>query len=156
MDFPRQVYAIQHNTTKRIYIGSSKNVEKRYWTHIYALRNGTHAIKDMQEDFVQYGEDFSLFILDKINGFDEKHKEYDWMEKYQSFIRGTGYNYKDAVFRNPNGKNTLPITVGTPCHNKQDNRSKKEKSIYEIGRLLEQCNDIQLIDLILKLLRKSL
>ena len=37
MKFPRAIYAIQHNATKRIYIGSSSDVELRYWGHMYPL-----------------------------------------------------------------------------------------------------------------------
>ena len=35
MDFPRKVYAIQHNVTERIYIGSSRKVKDRYMNHMY-------------------------------------------------------------------------------------------------------------------------
>lgn len=156
MELPRKVYAIQHNVTKRIYVGSSKNVEGRYWAHIYALRNGSHPVDDLQNDFNQYGEDFSLFVLDEIRTYEEKFKEYDWMDKYQSHIRGLGYNYKDVAFRKTNGRNKLPIKVGLPSLGEKENASKKEKYIQEIGRQLEQCNDILLLDLVLKLLSKSL
>lgn len=73
MKIPRTIYAIQHNKTKRIYIGSSANVP---------------TIKDMQKDFDDFGEDFSLFILDEINSYADRIKEYEWMKKYQSHIRG--------------------------------------------------------------------
>jgi hypothetical protein len=53
----------------------------------------------MQYDFDQYGEDYTFTILDDIARIDEKEKEYKWMEKYQSHIRGIGYNYKDHLSR---------------------------------------------------------
>lgn len=114
MDFPRKVYAIQHNVTKRIYIGSSKNVEERYWSHIYALRNGKHPVEDMYSDFVAYGEDFSVFVLDEIKKYEDKGKEYEWMEKYNSHIQGIGYNYKDRVFHAKKERNVVPIKPGLP------------------------------------------
>ena len=60
--FPRTVYAIQHNITKRIYVGSSNDIESRYWSHMSALSNHRHNVEDMQSDFDKYGENYSLFI----------------------------------------------------------------------------------------------
>lgn len=98
MHFPRRIYAIQHNVTKRMYIGSSSNLNVRYQTHLNALRRGKHPVEDMQEDFDKYGEDYSLFILDTVFEWDERKKEYEHMKEHQSYIRGKGYNYKDRVF----------------------------------------------------------
>lgn len=113
MNTPKKVYAIQHNVTKRIYIGSSSDVNARYWSHIHLLRAGKHNVEDMQADFDKYGEDFSLFILEEITSFTDRALEYDWMEKYQSHIRGKGYNYKDrAVTKRRKGME--PLKDGLP------------------------------------------
>lgn len=114
MKFPRTVYAIQHNITKKIYIGSSFDVPTRYWNHIYRLRNRKHGIKDMQDDFDKYGEDYSLFILDEIMNYEECEKEYEWMNKYGSNIRRKGYNYKDKATSKLRKTNKLPLVHGLP------------------------------------------
>ena len=115
MKLPRKVYAIQHNITKRIYIGSSGDLKKRYLSHLYKLRAGCHDIRDMQDDFDKYGEDYSVFILDEIQCIGECRKEYDWMEKYSTHIRGIGYNYKDpALVGRYNAKKDIPIKEGLP------------------------------------------
>lgn len=95
MDVPRTVYAIRHNITQRIYIGSSKNVDLRIKQHLNALRRGTHHIEDMQKDFNEYGESYTITTLDVINRYADKEKEYIWMNTYQSYVREIGYNYKD-------------------------------------------------------------
>jgi group I intron endonuclease len=95
MNYPRKVYAIRHNVTGRVYIGSSYRVDKRFNQHINALRSHRHPVEDMQADFDQYGEDFTLTILDHIAKSADNCKEYDWMRKNHSYIRGVGYNYKD-------------------------------------------------------------
>lgn len=112
MRLPRYVYAIQHNVTKRMYIGSSNNVKKRYFTHIYKLRSGKHHIEDMQSDFNEYGEDYSVFVLDEFVDYGDRRVEYEWMRKYQSHIRGKGYNYKDRAAIAP--KNDVPLKDGMP------------------------------------------
>ena len=114
MKLPRKVYAIQHNTTKRIYIGSSVDVEARYMNHMYQLRAGKHIVEDMQDDFINYGEDYSLFILDEITEHEDRFKEYEWMEKYKSHCRGIGYNYKDHTGIQHINKNRVQIKEGLP------------------------------------------
>ncbi len=91
----RQVYAITHNPTGKSYIGSSKNAIERMKSHIWSLRRGAHPVEDMQTDYDLYGEDYTLSILDEIYSFDDREREYEWMEKLKSNIRGCGYNYKD-------------------------------------------------------------
>lgn len=97
MRFPRQVYAIKHNPTQKMYIGSSWNVEQRVYSHLQALRTGHHAVEDMQNDFDEYGEDYTVSVLDTCFNWADHFKEYYWMKKYKSFIRGIGYNYKDRA-----------------------------------------------------------
>ena len=99
MDFPRKVYAIQHNVTKKIYVGSSRNAENRYKAHLAQLKGGKHPNEDMQSDYNQYGADYSFFILDEIPTFEQKSKEKEWMRKLKSYIRSKGYNYKDPSFK---------------------------------------------------------
>ena len=112
MDRPRYVYAIQHNVSKRIYIGSSREVQTRYRNHMYMLRAGKHRVPDMQRDFDEYGEDYSLFILEELTSHRDRGKEYEWMLKYQSHIRGKGYNYMDRAAATYDKR--LPLKAGKP------------------------------------------
>ena len=91
----RQVYAITHNPTGRSYIGSSKDAINRMKSHIYALRRGGHPVPDMQADYEAYGEDYTFTILDEFYSFNDREREYEWMEKLNTNVRGLGYNYRD-------------------------------------------------------------
>lgn len=95
MRLPRTVYAIQHNVTKRTYVGSSCRAEKRILSHLWSLRRGDHHVEDMQADFYEYGEDYTFFKLGSFKTIRESDLEYAWMVIFQSHIRGKGYNYKD-------------------------------------------------------------
>ena len=97
MTIPREIYAIKHNVTKRIYVGSTKYPQKRFASHLSMLRNGKHPVEDMQKDFDEYGEDFTFFILGVIPKFEDRNREYELMMLLESNIRGKGYNYKDHV-----------------------------------------------------------
>ena len=95
MKLPRQVYALVYEPTGKMYIGSSANVVKRFRVHISQLRHGKHPVVDLQADFDRHGEHLKLIILDRIDVFADRDKEYRWMEQLQTFDRQRGYNYQD-------------------------------------------------------------
>ena len=95
MKYPRKIYAIKHEKSNRIYIGSSNDVENRIKSHLYALRCGKHTNKHMQSDFNNLGEYYKFYILDDISSREELHKEYQWQLKYKSKDPKYGYNDKD-------------------------------------------------------------
>ena len=97
MHYPRTIYAIRHNVTQRIYIGSSFNYKQRVKNHLYALRGHRHPVEDMQKDFEAFGDDYTITVLEENIDYANRHKEYEWMEKYQSYVREKGYNYKDYL-----------------------------------------------------------
>lgn len=156
MTLPRKVYAIQHNKTQKIYIGSSKDVRQRYLNHLYALRNNKHPNKDMQDDFNLYGEDYSLFILDEITCYAERKKEYEWMLKYNSTCREKGYNCNDRE-KETLAPETVPFADGFPMVDEENEAlgAMKQKYISDIKGMVGQCNDISLLDIIRQLLIKS-
>lgn len=87
------MYAIQHNVTKRIYVGCSLNYERRIRQHICHLRNKKHTNSEMQKDFDLYGEDYSYFVIEKnvpFHGCFDKEKL--WMNIFRSNEIETGYN----------------------------------------------------------------
>lgn len=98
MNTTLKIYCIRHNVTNRAYIGSSQKIEKRLRHHFDSLRGHRHPVEDMQADFDKYGDDYTVTILEEVVNYNDRYKEYKWMEKYQSHIRGNGYNYKDHVF----------------------------------------------------------
>lgn len=92
MSYPKVIYAIQHNKTKRFYIGSTGNIQERYKQHMFFLRRGKHSSILMQDDYNKYGEDYSVIVLGEIYSFLESYKEYQQMIKYVSFCPKYGYN----------------------------------------------------------------
>lgn len=134
MKFPRKVYAIRHNATNRVYIGSSYHVDKRFYEHLTALKAHRHPVEDMQADYDKYGDDFTLTVLDQIATVAEKNKEYEWMDKNQSYIRGIGYNYKDKKWMGTDKDDDEPLEI---CEEKEE-MPENEK---ELLRLIRNHND---------------
>lgn len=99
-EYPRKIYAIKHNVTGRVYIGSTgKPIQDRYCAHIRLLRRGKHSSKLMQKDFIEYGEDYTVFELGTIPSEEEREKEYEYMLKYNTGDRRYGYNQYDVEHR---------------------------------------------------------
>ena len=88
------IYKIVNLKNKKIYIGSSKNIERRWSEHKSDLKNNHHHSIRLQRDWNEYGENcFEFIILELIK--DEKElisKEQLYLDKYKSYIEGTGYN----------------------------------------------------------------
>ena len=91
----RVVYAIIHNVTGRIYIGSSERVKWRIKEHLNLLRK--HKCKNhlMQSDFDTYGENYSFKKIDSISDLRENWKEYYWILYFRTNDKKYGYNYMD-------------------------------------------------------------
>lgn len=95
MIFPRDIYAIKHNVTNRIYVGSTHNLRSRLYAHMSCLRNGKHSNASMQLDFDKYGESYTFYLIEKIHSFGERNKESLYMDALNTRKEETGYNTTD-------------------------------------------------------------
>lgn len=58
------IYIIKNIVNGKRYVGSSHNIFVRMHKHLYRLRNGTHGIRDLQEEFSTLGEiNFNISVL---------------------------------------------------------------------------------------------
>ena len=58
------IYTIKNIINGKFYLGSSKNIEKRWNRHLYELRNNRHHSWYLQRAFIKYGENsFKLIIF---------------------------------------------------------------------------------------------
>uniref|UniRef100_UPI0036F412C7 GIY-YIG nuclease family protein n=1 Tax=Trichocoleus desertorum TaxID=1481672 RepID=UPI0036F412C7 len=84
------VYAIHCKINDFIYIGSAasqRGFYARLWTHLHALRKGTHHSRVLQGHYNKYGEDaFGFHILEFCSPAECVEREQAWLD-----IRGVGY-----------------------------------------------------------------
>lgn len=78
----REIYAIQHNKTKRIFIGQSENAGMVIRNRIARLRNNNDTCELMQKDFNDFGEDYSFFILESFDPYSDGNRLSMWLIKY--------------------------------------------------------------------------
>ena len=92
------IYLISNNINQKVYIGKSKNIQKRFQEHIYEAfqRNSNrHLCRAIRK----YGkENFKYIILEEITLQDydniSNEKERYWINKYNSFENG--YNMTEG------------------------------------------------------------
>jgi group I intron endonuclease len=87
------VYAIHCKINDFIYVGSAasqRGFYARLWTHLHALRKGTHHSSVLQHHYNKYGEDaFEFHILEFCSPAECVEREQAWLD-----IRGVGYANK--------------------------------------------------------------
>lgn len=93
------MYAIQHNVTKRVYVGSSSNLKERLKAHMRMLRGGRHIQNLMQEEYDRYGEDYTFYLLHEgdMNKREMLEIEYLYMTVFKSRDPRFGYNLKEET-----------------------------------------------------------
>lgn len=89
----KEVYAIQHSVTKRVYVGVTCNAEFRIKQHLHKLLRGKHSNKEMQRDFDKYGFRYSFYIIERhVENDVAFERERYWMNVLGSNRKDTGYN----------------------------------------------------------------
>lgn len=88
---PIGVYQIRNLATGRIYFGSSNNLDAIFNRHRFDLSLNSHRIKELQQDWKDYGEaNFVFEVLEMIEQSDEpghnyreelKELEQTWLER---------------------------------------------------------------------------
>lgn len=88
------IYSIVNNINGKIYIGQSKNIDKRKFQHLNNLRKNKHVNIYLQNAWNKYGEhNFEYNIIEEIcdeNELDNKEKEY--IDFFKSNNMKFGYN----------------------------------------------------------------
>ena len=98
------VYQIKNKENGLIYIGSSKNIKRRWKTHTDGLKKGNHDNMFLQKDWNKYGEDaFEFSILEEC----EENEQYDLEQEYINNLlpfnrNGNGYNINENARRQNN------------------------------------------------------
>ena len=59
----KYIYAISNVYNEKMYIGQTKNIEKRWYKHTSDLKNRKHHSKSLQDDWDKYGEEGFEFII---------------------------------------------------------------------------------------------
>ena len=62
------IYGIKNKSTDKVYVGSTKHIQRRLMKHFNELYHNRHANKKLQQDFNNYGfDDFEIIIYESTN-----------------------------------------------------------------------------------------
>lgn len=87
------IYKIQNTKNKKIYIGSSINVESREYKHFWMLDKNIHDNLYLQKSYNKHGKDFFTFELIEECSYDQLiEKENYYINLYSSNNLTKGYN----------------------------------------------------------------
>ena len=73
------IYSLTNRVTGSIYIGQTKEPEKRLYQHLYHLKRGTSHHPLLQADFDRHGDVYDFEIVDDATHADS---ETTWINKY--------------------------------------------------------------------------
>ena len=99
------IYMIQNSINNKIYIGKTKDLNKRWKRHKRYLKGNYHYNKNLQEEWNEYGEEnFKYIILCECN--EEKLNELEeyYIFELMSYDKRVGYNKKYG------GNSEIPTT----------------------------------------------
>jgi predicted GIY-YIG superfamily endonuclease len=83
------VYTITHRQSGRCYVGSSKHVERRFYTHRRTLDAGSHHSAKLQRAWRKYGaEAFEFAILLTCESNERIAQEQRYIDEFCAFERG--------------------------------------------------------------------
>jgi group I intron endonuclease len=107
------IYKITNTQNGKFYIGSSKDVDRRWWEHKNDLNKKAHINTKLQNAWNFYGENqFKFEIIEEI--IDEKlllEREQHYLNVFEPYRNGIGYNIAqnscggDNFTHNPNKEN---------------------------------------------------
>ena len=87
------IYIIRNTVNGKVYIGQSRRISNREYSHFHALEKGTHYNKHLQRSYNTYGRDAFMFEVIEwcdVSELDEREKYY--IKEYDSMNINKGYN----------------------------------------------------------------
>ena len=109
------IYKFTNTLNQKIYIGSAKNLRKRFVQHISALRNNSHHSKHFQSAWNKYGEEnfvYEVIEFTEIDSLLEREQYYlDTLLFAQEYINKLSNKFLELGYNiNPTAKNRLGTT----------------------------------------------
>lgn len=80
---PMGVMMIKNNVSNNFFIDINKDVKSYINRHRFQLKMGVHRLKDMQNEWNQYGEEAFSFEVLELLPYDEKEERTDYMEELE-------------------------------------------------------------------------
>lgn len=132
------IYCYTCLPTKKVYIGQTYNIHRRFGEHLEALEEKTHCNIYFQRAYNKYGKEaFTFQILTFCNRSELDKYEKHFMDIYKSFKPSKGYNiqYFDENGKPTYNSNFSKIMKNSPNNGYKINQkiAKKIRKLYSLG-----------------------
>lgn len=120
------VYKITNIINGKIYIGSSKDIDRRWREHTYSLEDNTHSNQKLQNAWNKYGrQNFKFEIIELCDERHQFEREQYYLDLYKPF-QSAGYNIVQKISNDLIGGTTIQKEC-TRCHKLFDATSHMSK-----------------------------
>lgn len=133
------IYKIENVVNNKIYIGRSKNIDRRIKQHKTELRQQKHGNRYLQNSWNKHGEGSFLFtVVEYCDIHSLEEREIYWISEYKATDRNIGFNIKEE---NIEGKysnefkqhlSKLQKENLLAYHQKQKDSGKREVKVYDL------------------------
>lgn len=140
------IYKITNIKNGKFYVGSAKNIERRWWEHKNDLKKNKHINHKLQHAWNFYGESgFEFLILENVSESELFQREQFYLDMFKPYIRDIGYNITpyanggDNFTYNPNKTKilenmTAANNVGHMHGKKHSDEAKEKQRDRAVGR----------------------
>lgn len=140
--FTTGIYAIRNKKTRKCYVGSAAEIEKRWSVHRHHLRKNKHHSTKLQRSWNKHGEScFTFRILERCSLKMLARREQYWMDHYDA--HRNGYN-AHPIARTARGHKLGGVALENiragavrraACPKERQLRSERAKAQHEAGIL---------------------
>lgn len=140
------VYKITNVKNGKFYIGSAKDIDRRWWEHKNDLKKNKHINPKLQHAWNFYGEtNFDFIILENADETVLVQREQFYLDMFKPYMRDIGYNITptagggDNFTHNPNKEQiiknmTVANNVGHMHGKKHSEEAKEKQKERAVGR----------------------
>jgi group I intron endonuclease len=140
------IYKITNVKNGKFYIGSAKDIGRRWWEHKNDLKKNKHINPKLQHAWDFYGEtNFEFIILENTDETVLVQREQFYLDMFKPYMRDIGYNITptagggDNFTHNPNKEQiiknmTVANNVGHMHGKKHSEEAKEKQKERAVGR----------------------
>ena len=140
------IYKITNVKNGKFYIGSAKDIDRRWWEHKNDLKKNKHINPKLQHAWDFYGEtNFEFIILENVIECELFKREQFYLDMFKPHMKEIGYNINpsayggDTITNNPNKEQiiknmTVANNVGHMHGKKHSDEAKERQRERAVGR----------------------
>jgi group I intron endonuclease len=133
------IYKILNTKNNKVYIGQTKDYDKRIREHIRYLKNNTHQNKYLQRTYNKYGVDiFEFSLIEECSEKELTIREQYWIDFYGGVSDPKNYNLREAGSEGTFSEEVLHKIRTARLGKPHSEESKKKMSKAHMGKILSE------------------